>query len=211
MLGFGAIGEYALGQVQSTTYLTAEAGAFALTGQAVSFTASLPAQAGSYVLTGQAALFATTFVAAPGSFTFTGQAAGLTPSLVCGAGSFVLTGQDAQYIETRRGGGSDKRKLLKKRKRKLPRTQDEPDTPAPAIDLPLFEHDLPPIVSEPPRLPIQLSQPPAWLASMQRQMADEQDALAIVALIPDPADIEMQMLARDAQDLIDIRAILQFV
>lgn len=81
--------------------LTADAGAFALTGQnaTLAYGRVLAADAGSFALSGQAANFVRGFglIADAGTFALTGQNAGFIYNriLAAGAGAFVLTGQDA--------------------------------------------------------------------------------------------------------------------
>lgn len=87
--------------------LTADAGAFTLTGQSATLkaTRTLPVAAGSFTLTGQAAALKAGHVvtAAVGTFTLTGQAAGLsaTRTVAAATGSFTLSGQAATLKATR--------------------------------------------------------------------------------------------------------------
>jgi hypothetical protein len=92
--------------------LTAEAGSFALTGQAVALTAArkITAEAGSFALAGQAVNLraARVITAGAGTFALTGQDVALiyTPAgaytLAAGAGNFALTGQDVNLRAARK-------------------------------------------------------------------------------------------------------------
>lgn len=85
----------------SALSLTAETGAFTLSGQAsdLSVSRSLQADTGSFALTGQDAAFSLgrSLTAETGAFSLAGQAAALTVSrsLSADTGAFTLTGQDA--------------------------------------------------------------------------------------------------------------------
>lgn len=91
--------------------LTADAGAFTLTGQDATLTRDkvLTADAGSFTLSGQDATltWGRILTADAGSFTLTGQDATLSYApagsytLVADAGAFTLTGQDATLLKTR--------------------------------------------------------------------------------------------------------------
>lgn len=96
MLGFDAVGRFALGQVSSSyivTTLVADHGSFALTGQAALFATTMVFDFGSFTLSGQSADLTQIYPSDFGSFTLTGQDNLMLPSLE--AGSFTLTGQDA--------------------------------------------------------------------------------------------------------------------
>lgn len=86
--------------------LISAAGSFALTGQAATLyrAITLTAGAGSFTLSGQAASLVSGRVlsAAAGAFTVSGQAAGLTSGRVLSAavGSYTLTGQAATLLRT---------------------------------------------------------------------------------------------------------------
>lgn len=100
MLGFEALGRYALGQFTSTAAfsVTASAGSFTLTGVAAGVTAQryLSAGAGSFTLAGPTTRFPLVMPADVGAFTLTGIAA--TPTavrrIVSAVGSFALSGQE---------------------------------------------------------------------------------------------------------------------
>jgi hypothetical protein len=87
--------------------LTADAGSYALTGQAAGLLAQrvLAAEQGSYALTGAAAglLAARTLAADQGSYALTGQPASLVASraVQAGQGSYTLTGQSAALLVQR--------------------------------------------------------------------------------------------------------------
>jgi len=123
MYGIGAYGQFAYGQfsaVQSFK-VTAESGAFTLTGQSAALPTSIVANAGSFTLSGQTAALKAKITAAAGSFTLTGKSAALpvvmpaasgafvftginaalTPKIAAGAGSFVFTGQAMTMQATR--------------------------------------------------------------------------------------------------------------
>lgn len=100
---------YAFGPAPTLTNysLTADAGSFALSGQAAALKADrrLTGNAGSFALSGQTAglLYGRKVAAASGVFTFTGQdvAFRLGYGLTAAAGSFALTGQTATLTRTR--------------------------------------------------------------------------------------------------------------
>lgn len=98
MLGFDALGKLALGQLPgaSANAVSADAGAFVLSGQDAVFTVAMPGEAATFTLSGQAAGLAVSMPAGTGVFTLTGQTA-LTPSvfrLTCGP--FVAS-EDTQF------------------------------------------------------------------------------------------------------------------
>lgn len=121
MLGFDALGRFALGQVGSafivTTMIAAAGsysltgiadlfrvnfltvvGTYALTGNAAPLDRLVPAAVGTYTLTGIADLFTVTMAEAAGSYLLTGIAAVLDRSFPADAGSYTLTGIDAAFI-----------------------------------------------------------------------------------------------------------------
>lgn len=79
MLGFAALGRFALGQGRSAsaTLIAASAGSYTLSGQAALFSISVPLDAGAYTLTGKDAVFPVSMPGAAGSYTLSGQAAAL--------------------------------------------------------------------------------------------------------------------------------------
>jgi hypothetical protein len=95
-------GSYAITGVAVTfsDKLAANAGAYAITGVATTFADSLAAASGSYALTGVAASFAETLVPAPGSYTITGVAAPLGAGIAVAPGSYALTGVATIFAET---------------------------------------------------------------------------------------------------------------
>lgn len=98
MLGFDALGKLALGQLPggSASAVSADAGAFVLSGQDAVFTVAMPGEAATFTLSGQAAGLAVSMPAGTGVFTLTGQTA-LTPAvfrLTCGP--FVAS-EDTQF------------------------------------------------------------------------------------------------------------------
>lgn len=85
-----------------TTYtLTAQAGSYAISGQAATITRSrlITAQAGAYTYTGQSATITRSrlITAQAGAYTYTGQSATITRSryIAAQAGAYTYTGQDA--------------------------------------------------------------------------------------------------------------------
>lgn len=94
--GTGPFGPKATGYT-----LTAEYGAFALTGQAATFAVDFVAAQASYVLTGQAAVLTPTVVASQASFALTGQAASFAVDFVCAQASYALTGTAAALTDAR--------------------------------------------------------------------------------------------------------------
>ena len=90
MLQRGAIGQYALGQLESL----APAGSY-----------TLAADQGTYTLTGQDAIlrYGHVLMAAAGSYTLTGQDATLSRDrrIACATGSYTITGQAASLLATR--------------------------------------------------------------------------------------------------------------
>jgi hypothetical protein len=82
MLGFGAIGRYALGQLpQSLSY-------------------SMVADAGSFSLAGQDININVTFSLSETAFTLDGQAAGLNAAMAASTGQFILSGVQINFIST---------------------------------------------------------------------------------------------------------------
>lgn len=78
MLGFQALGRYALGETSVVVPIVlAETGAFSLTGNPVHFHLTRKAGTGAFTLTGQPTLRQITFRPAAGSFVLTGVSAGL--------------------------------------------------------------------------------------------------------------------------------------
>lgn len=137
-----------------------------------------------------------------GTFTLTGQAVALAPSLSCEAGSFTFTGKPADLtFFNPAGGGGKKRRLDKPKKSRAKVVPDEDEVPAP----PLTEADLPPLVPEilPPLPP---PAPPAWFYAMQQDARDIADAMAILALLPDPVAVARR---QDEQDMQDVMRLLQ--
>lgn len=119
MLGFGALGQRAIGQIPATAtfVLTSSVGAFALTGisanfktttvangtsyslngVAATFSAILPSSTGAFALTGVASVFRTTIIASPALYTLTGNAAAFQAVLPSALGSVALTGTSALF------------------------------------------------------------------------------------------------------------------
>lgn len=126
MLGFQALGRRALGQISTDVAVSAEAGAFTLTGQAAGLSAAIIGGTGAFTLTGQDAAFTISanypltadagtftlsgqdatlvygrvipFVVEPGAFVLSGGAATFAITMPAGAGVFVLTGQDTRRL-----------------------------------------------------------------------------------------------------------------
>jgi hypothetical protein len=92
---------YELAAAPAALSLTAESGAFALTGQAATLKAvrAMVGASGAFAFTGQTATFRRgyTFAAASGAFALTGEAAtfGRASAVVAASGSIAFTGQDA--------------------------------------------------------------------------------------------------------------------
>lgn len=101
MLGFDALGRLALGQIRQdgavAVVITASAGAYTLTGNAITLNTTLAASAGAYVFTGNAALFNTSMAVSAGSFSLTGNAVSFNAGLVAGAGAYALSGVDTAF------------------------------------------------------------------------------------------------------------------
>jgi hypothetical protein len=83
----------------SSIFLSAAAGAYAITGQPVAFNASATITAGSYTINGSAALFATRMVASAGAYALAGQTATFNAAMAAPAGSYAVTGQAALFAE----------------------------------------------------------------------------------------------------------------
>lgn len=94
LLGFDAIGRWALGQNPSNgnAALIAAPGSYLLTGVAATFAVGFPADAGTYVITGVDVTFSSAFPAVAGSYSLTGVAATFKASFAASAGSYALTG-----------------------------------------------------------------------------------------------------------------------
>jgi hypothetical protein len=94
MFGFDAIGRYALAQIPHSPYQTMQgaAGAYIVTGVAISFSDGELAQSGVYAVSGAAAATALRFVAAASSYGLTGVAASFGPRLQPAAGSYAVSG-----------------------------------------------------------------------------------------------------------------------
>jgi hypothetical protein len=84
MLGFGAVGRIALGQI-STSHVT-----------------TLSAATGAFLLSGQAAIFRISQVSGLGTFLLSGQSAPLTVNIVASPGAYNLTGIDIRFKYTDR-------------------------------------------------------------------------------------------------------------
>jgi hypothetical protein len=96
MLGFDALGVYALGQsavvvTSGVLPLAGEASAFVLGGQPALFHQTRKADAGAFTLTGQPASRRITTVASAGAFTFTGNATNLLRQLVLTTSPEIVT------------------------------------------------------------------------------------------------------------------------
>ena len=80
LLGFDAIGRWALGQnpARGNAALIAAAGSFVIAGAPIAFGSKAVAAAGSYVITGNAATFAGKLAAAAGSYAITGFGASVS-------------------------------------------------------------------------------------------------------------------------------------
>jgi hypothetical protein len=98
LLGFDALGRFALGQLpggRTTISLPAAAGSFALAGQAATFTIKEAADAGSFALAGVSGSFTVKEAVGAGTFAFTGVAAAFKITELALSGAFVLTGNPA--------------------------------------------------------------------------------------------------------------------
>lgn len=95
MLGFGALGQYTLGQVPAgTTFqLLAAAGAFLLSGQTTPLKTTFTASPGAYSLTGVATPMRVSAAIANGAFTFSGITTTLKHLFGTSPGTFTLTGR----------------------------------------------------------------------------------------------------------------------
>lgn len=89
MLGFAALGLFALGEIppSTATKIVGEPGSFAITWQTVVARPSMSAASGAFTLSGQPATLRTSMPAAAGSFALAGQSANLTAALVLTAES----------------------------------------------------------------------------------------------------------------------------
>lgn len=96
MLGFGAIGVNPVGigprGGQTTTTLVVTAGAYALSGNAATFTLNEAVAAGSYALTGVSISFTVKEAVSAGAYALTGQAATFLARENVTAGSYLLNG-----------------------------------------------------------------------------------------------------------------------
>jgi len=96
MIGIGALGERALGELPSSTtsvsVLSVSSGSFTLVRQAVTFPVRQPWNVTSFTLSGFAASFQLSLPAAASSFALTGNAATFRTALAAQAGLFSLAG-----------------------------------------------------------------------------------------------------------------------
>lgn len=99
LLGFDALGRLALGQIQqggsANIVMPADAGAFAFSTVAATFTVTEQANAGAFVFSGKAATLDIRENAAPGSFTLSPKTATFGRTLSAAAGAFVFSGKAA--------------------------------------------------------------------------------------------------------------------
>jgi hypothetical protein len=77
--------------------LTADVGAFTLSGQAVSFDQALSAGTGAFTLAGQDVAFGITLAADVGAFVLAGQDVSFADTMQADVGSFTLAGQDVAF------------------------------------------------------------------------------------------------------------------
>lgn len=216
-------GSYALtGQaITFNVSLAAETGAYTLNGQDVIFNTSMVADAGAYALTGIDVTFTVTMPVETGSYALTGNDIVTALVMPIEPGSFLLTGQDAAFSLTTHGGGSDRKKRvrrdpsaapLKAKRRKIRiRKSDGRIVEKDYLDefkppLPIEELGLPPLLPvELPPAPTAL--PPAWLLADLEEQADVEDALAVLSQMPDPAVAHIRALAGEAQEELDLEDI----
>ena len=94
LLGFDAIGRWALGQLPSNgnAALAVSAGSFTETGKASPFGISIAESAGAFTFTGSAGSFAVQEWVAAGAFAYTGLPANVTAIESAGKDILVLTG-----------------------------------------------------------------------------------------------------------------------
>lgn len=101
LLGFDAVGQFALGQVRGSTTtanLAASAGAFTLTAFPISFKITEAVSAGSVALAGSVSSFTVSEAVSPGAFTLAGKALSYTITEQPAAGAFTLNGQPVNEI-----------------------------------------------------------------------------------------------------------------
>ena len=92
-------GAYLIGlKPASGVTLTADAGAYALTGTAAGFAGATNLASGAYTITGATAGFARGLTAAAGSYTISGTAAAFRRTHTAAAGAYNLTGSPATFI-----------------------------------------------------------------------------------------------------------------
>lgn len=108
LLGFDAIGRWAIGQSPKTgnSALVAVAGAFSVTGSAATASISMATSSASYSLSGNAVSFGTAINVLPASYAETGHAASFTTSLNPSTGIFLVTGFQTGAITMIAVGGS---------------------------------------------------------------------------------------------------------
>lgn len=94
MLGHAPLGRFALGQSQDWYVVSADVGAYTLTGVATAFRLNVPITAGSFSFTGNAAPLVVTLPATAVSFTLTGQAASVALTFVADPAQYVIHGDD---------------------------------------------------------------------------------------------------------------------
>jgi hypothetical protein len=98
MLGFDALGKFALGPPSVTFTMSASLGTYSVTGIAAVFRASELSSVGTFSVSGNASLFSVKLTSAAGSYVVTGNAIGFGPSLVAGSGSYTVTANDADLV-----------------------------------------------------------------------------------------------------------------
>mgnify|MGYP001584478074 CR=1 FL=1 len=201
--------------------MPAELGTYTLNGQDIVTNVSVAAEQGTYAITGQAVTFTVTMLAATGLYSITGQDIVTLVAMPVDAGSYVITGQDVEFRYDTFGAGGERKKRrpkdappleAKRRKIKLRRKDGriiekdylERFKPPASIE----ELGLPPLQVEPAFEPEPLEQLPAWLTDEFGDALDMRDALALVEHLPDPAIAQIEAIAAEAQDMIDVQAIL---
>jgi hypothetical protein len=108
LVGIGLVAELTTGV---TTTLTADTGAFTLTGNAALFQVKLLSTVGSYTYAGNAALFRCNLLANTTAYTLTGNAANLQVRLTCNTGQYTWSGRAIDpnniFFPSPGGGGPD--------------------------------------------------------------------------------------------------------
>lgn len=208
------------GQIETRTTLPLGSGGLTLTGKPISFTTTLPLQAGTLLLDGKD-VPVYRLIVDTGHLLLDGQNIQTVTTLPVEPGHLVLFGRDLRLVPLG-GGGSDRRKQKKHPKTPLKRIERMIEVtgedgrpkkvpllarfapPPPPPDLEVlpdgFARSLPPELLAPLHLPRPVVSDLALETRNALDLRDVTDAMAAIAMIPDPIAEAAEMLIRDALD-----------